>query len=93
MLLWSRLIFRADITRPSPVEAAAQLRVPVLLAHSRADEQIPFGHAERLRAALAGNPSAEFEFTDRGRHGELGAGFEARLARFFGRALGQPAAS
>ena len=93
MLLWSRLVFRADITRPSPVEAAARLTVPVLLAHSRADEQIPFGHAERLRAALAGNPGAEFDFTERGRHGELGAGFEARLARFFGRALGRPATS
>jgi uncharacterized protein len=88
MLLWSRLIFGADIARPSPVEAAARVTVPVLLVHSRVDEQIPFGHAERLRAALAGNPRAEFEFMDRGRHGDLGVGFEGRLARFFGRALG-----
>jgi fermentation-respiration switch protein FrsA (DUF1100 family) len=67
--------------------------VPVLLVHSRQDEQIPFRHAERLRAALAGNPKAEFEFMDRGRHGELSAGFEARMVRFFRQALGPRVAS
>ena len=85
--LWSRLFFGADITRPAPAEAAARLAVPVLLVHSRGDEQIPFRHAERLQAALAGNRRAEFEFMERGRHGELPAGFEARLAGFFRRAL------
>jgi uncharacterized protein len=87
MLLWGRLAFGADITRPTPAEAAARVAVPVLLVHSRTDEQIPFRHAERLRAALAANTRAEFEFMDRGRHGELPAGFEARLVRFFHRAL------
>jgi pimeloyl-ACP methyl ester carboxylesterase len=93
MLLWSRLLFGADITRPSPAEAAARLSVPVLLVHSRQDEQIPFRHAERLQAALAGNPRAEFVFLDRGRHGELGPGFEARMTRFFHQALGPRVAS
>ena len=87
MLLWSRVLFGADITRPSPVDAAARLGVPVLLVHSRQDEQIPFAHAERLRAALAANARAEFEFFERGRHGEFPAGFEGRLARFFQRSL------
>jgi len=87
MLLWSRVLFGADITRPSPAEAAARLTVPVLLVHSRQDEQIPFRHAERLQAALAGNRQAEFEFMDRGHHGELPHGFESRLARFFRGAL------
>jgi pimeloyl-ACP methyl ester carboxylesterase len=87
MLLWSRLVFGGDISRPTPAAAASLVRVPVLLVHSRQDEQIPFSHAERLRAALAGNPKAEFEFMARGRHGELPSGFEARLARFFREAL------
>ncbi len=93
MLMWSRLLFGADITRPSPAEAAARVAVPVLLVHSRQDEQIPFRHAERLRAALATNPKAEFEFMDRGRHGELGPGFEGRLVRFFHRALAKEVVS
>jgi pimeloyl-ACP methyl ester carboxylesterase len=81
--VWSRLFVGDDITRPAPVEAAARLTVPVLLIASREDEQIPFDHAERLRAALAGNPRAEFVFTARGRHGELAPDFTARLTRFF----------
>ena len=93
MLLWARLVFGADITRPAPAEAAARVSVPVLLVHSRQDEQIPFRHAERLRAALAANTQAEFEFMERGRHGELPAGFEGRLARFFHRALTKEAVS
>ena len=87
MLLWSRVLLGADISRPAPVDAAARLAVPVLIVHSRQDEQIPFRHAERLRAALAGNARAEFDFVDRGRHGELPPGFASRLARFFRRTL------
>jgi len=93
MLLWSRVLFGADITRPSPVEAAAHLEVPVLLMHSRQDEQISFRHAERLRTALANNPKAEFDFMDRGRHGEMPAGFEGKLRGFFRRALGRGVAT
>lgn len=83
ILLWSRLFLGHDITQPSPERAAATLSIPVLLVHSREDEQIPFAHAERLRRALARNGQAEFVLMDHGRHGELPADFEARLARFF----------
>ena len=81
--VWARLFLGHDITRPAPVEAAARLTIPVLLIASREDEQIPFVHAERLRAALAANPRAEFLLMARGRHGELPPDFPARLARFF----------
>jgi uncharacterized protein len=93
MLLWSRLLLGADIARPTPADAAGRLAVPVLLVHSRQDEQIPFAHAERLRAALAPNARAEFDFVERGRHGELPPGFEGRLARFFRRTLTPEVAS
>jgi pimeloyl-ACP methyl ester carboxylesterase len=80
---WSLLFFGHDITTVSPERAAVTITVPVLLVASRADEQIPFAHAERLGRALAGNPRAELMTTNRGRHGELPPGFEARLAEFF----------
>jgi dipeptidyl aminopeptidase/acylaminoacyl peptidase len=83
MRLWSRLLLGADITRPSPEQAARQLSVPVMLVHSRADEQIPFHHAERLARALADNPQARFVFSDDGYHGALGSGLQDRLAQFF----------
>jgi pimeloyl-ACP methyl ester carboxylesterase len=93
MLLWSRLLLGADISRPRPLDAAARLAVPILLVHSHQDEQISFRHAERLRGALASNARAEFEFVERGRHGELPPGFERRLAAFFRRTLVSEAAS
>ena len=93
MLLWSRVLFGADIARPTPAEAASRLAVPILLVHSRQVEQISFRHAERLRAALANNPKAEFDFMDRGRHGEMPVGFEGKLRGFFRRALSRQAVS
>lgn len=83
MVVWSRVFLGGDITRPSPAAAAERLSIPVLLVHSRGDEQIPFRHAERLQRALARNRDAEFDFGDHGRHGALGDGFGERLARFF----------
>jgi len=83
MRVWSRLFLGADITRPSPEQAARRLAIPVLLMHSRADEEIPFHHAERLARALAGNPRAQIVFADEGYHGALGAQVQERLARFF----------
>ena len=83
MLLWARVVFGHDVSRPAPVEVAARLAIPVLLVASREDEQIPFAHAERLGRALAGNARAELLVLPRGRHGELPPDFGARLARFF----------
>ena len=80
---WARLFLGHDVTALSPERAAAALTIPVLLIASRQDEQIPFAHAERLRRALARNARAEAVFTDRGHHGELPDGFDARLAQFF----------
>ncbi|HYE90247.1 MAG TPA: alpha/beta fold hydrolase [Terriglobales bacterium] len=86
MILWGRLAFGADVTRPSPEMAAASLTIPVQLWASRDDEQIPFAHAERLQRALAGNPRAEFHFGG-GTHNDRVEGFERRLGDFFARAL------
>lgn len=90
MIFWADLLFGGSALEPSPVSAAGRLSIPVLLAASREDEQISFSHAERLRAALAGNSAAEFYFFDQGLHGELPTDFESRLVRFFSAALGSP---
>lgn len=83
MRLWARLFLGADITRPSPMEAAARVAAPVLLVASREDEQIGFRHVELLQQALARNPRAHFHFLDRGRHGAIDADFPHRLVTFF----------
>ena len=90
MRFWSRVFLGADVTAFPPVLAAARLSIPVYLIASRDDEQIGFRHAERLRAALAANPRAEYEFMERGRHGVMAPDVEQRLEQFFLRALGSP---
>ncbi|MBI1736819.1 MAG: alpha/beta fold hydrolase [Candidatus Rokubacteria bacterium] len=86
MVVWGRVFLGGDITRPSPEMAAARLTIPVLLAASRDDEQIPFAHAERLQAALAANPRAEVDF-GRGLHNERADDFDRRMFEFFTRHL------
>jgi dipeptidyl aminopeptidase/acylaminoacyl peptidase len=87
MRVWSRVFLGADITRPSPATAAARLAIPLMLVHSRDDEQIPFAHAERLAAALRNNPRAEFLF-GRGLHNDRAPDLERRLVEFFRAHLG-----
>jgi dipeptidyl aminopeptidase/acylaminoacyl peptidase len=87
MRLWSRLFLGADLTAGSPAAAARALDIPVLLIHSREDEQIGFAHAERLHRAFAANPRARFHFLERGRHAELPADFTRRVADFFAESL------
>lgn len=80
---WGRVLLGVDLARPSPEAAARRLTIPVLLVHNAGDEQIPFAHAERLRAALRDNPRARFVLPPRGLHNELPADFFAQVAAFF----------
>ena len=82
MRISSLVLLGADITRPAPVDAAARLKIPVLLIASRQDEQIGFHHAELLRAALGANSKVDFHVLERGRHGEAAA-LEPTLRDFF----------
>jgi pimeloyl-ACP methyl ester carboxylesterase len=86
MVLWGRVFLGVDITSPTPETAARQLRIPIQIWASRDDDQIPFGHAERLQRALAENPRAEFQF-GRGLHNERAQDFERRLIEFFAKSL------
>ncbi len=87
MRWWAEAILGDDPTAISPLGAAGTFGVPALITHSRADEQIPFHHAEALRRALGTNPRAEFYFFDQGRHGDLPADYEERLIYFFLRSI------
>ena len=86
LVLWSRLAFGGDITRPSPEMAAARLTIPVRIWASRDDDQISFAHAERLQRALSANPRATIH-VGRGSHNERAPRFERELADFFAKTL------
>ncbi len=87
LLVYARILFGESIDDVSPIGSAEHITIPVLLIHSKEDEQISFSHGERLARALSHNKNAETYFLDRGFHGELPLEFPARLKDFFERAL------
>lgn len=85
--VWAKLFLGIDLREVSPVRSVQHAEIPILLIHSSADAVIPFSHAESLRAALAGNPRAEFWFKDGYAHGQLGTDYRTRIKEFFGKYL------
>lgn len=82
MKFWAKLLWGIDTTH-SPKWVAQNLSTPILIIHTKQDEQIPFRHAEILRDALKNNRRAEFYFPETGLHGELPADFDERAKYFF----------
>ncbi len=60
----------AMIAANSPVNLAARIKAPLLLAHGEADRRVPIAHATRMREALvaAGHPVEWITYPDEG-HG------------------------
>ncbi len=82
MKFWMKLLWGID-TSLSPQVAAQNMQTPILIIHTKLDEQIPFRHAELLRDALKDNRRAEFYFPEEGLHGELPTDFDERVKNFF----------
>lgn len=87
MSLWGRLLFGESLKKISPVNAAQELEIPILIIHSEDDDQISFAHAKALQEALSNNEKAEFYFFKGWLHGELPGDFENKLKDFFLRSL------
>jgi pimeloyl-ACP methyl ester carboxylesterase len=85
--LWAKLFLGMDVKSVSPLKSAPELKIPVLLIHSRHDEVIPFRHAILLKEALKDNPKAEFWFEEILTHGEFGSEYQKRIENFFDRNL------
>lgn len=84
---WASIFYGINIGEISPMKAAENLKIPVLIVHTQADNQIPIKHGYLLKEALKNDPVAEFYFPERGRHGELPPDFEERVIDFFERTL------
>lgn len=84
---WGRIIFGIDADEISPEKTAKDLKIPVFLIHSKADQTIPFENALRLQSALKNNENAEFFFIENEVHGSLSGEiereYEVRVLEFF----------
>jgi dipeptidyl aminopeptidase/acylaminoacyl peptidase len=83
----------AHLRDTAPVEQAARIKAPVLLAMGREDRRVPLVHGTRMRDALeaAGNPPDWVVYDDEA-HGWLAprnqVDFAQRVERFLARHLG-----
>lgn len=87
MRLWGYIFLGYDAKDISPMEAAAQLTIPILLIHSKSDTQIPYEHMELLQKSLKNNSSAEFLIYEEMPHGGIDAATEKRINEFFAKSI------
>lgn len=89
--MWARVIIGVGTDKISPEKAAQNLKIPVLLIHSKKDQVIPFENALRLRKSLKNNKSTEFFFFEEGAHGgvpeNLEKEYQKRVLGFFNQNL------
>lgn len=80
------------IKATSPLQQAARITRPVLMAYGRNDQRVPIEHGERMRDALKGhNPGMEWVLYDKEGHGFLELSskldFYGRVERFLAKHL------
>lgn len=83
--VWARVFLGISLNDVSPKNSAKQIKIPVLIIHSKRDHVIPFEHAVLLQEALKNNPKAQFWFHDDLMHGQLAAEYQKRITEFFDR--------
>lgn len=85
--VWARLFLGINPQNIAPEKAAVNLKIPILLIHSKKDQMIPFENAKKLQQALNHNPNAQFFFPEEGIHGGLPVNLETeykkRVTEFF----------
>ena len=81
--LWTKLFLGIDISKASPVEAAKNIQIPILIIHSKNDEMIPFKHALLLQDAFKNNPRANFWFQENLSHGQFDDAYQKKIMEFF----------
>lgn len=88
---WARIIVGVYPNNVSPEKAAQNLKIPILLIHSKEDPVIPFENALRIQKSLKNNTSAQFFFMQEGTHGgvqeNLEKEYQKRVLEFFNQNL------
>lgn len=84
---WAQVFLGIKASEIAPEKAAADLKIPILLIHSKKDATIPFENALRIQSSLKDNSKAEFFFLEEGIHGSLPVHlereYEKKVTEFF----------
>ena len=98
ILIGDRVKDAAQLQATSPLEQAARIKQPLLLAYGGADERVPLVHGEKFYDAVkAGNPDVEWITYEKEGHGwEMvpdRVDFWNRVDKFLAKHIGAPAAA
>jgi dipeptidyl aminopeptidase/acylaminoacyl peptidase len=85
--LWGLVFLNAEVSTVSPLNSAIQLKIPLLIMHSKADDVVSFEHAMLFKKALGDRPEVEFIFWDNLSHGEAHKGYQKEVSAFFDKNL------
>jgi len=84
---WAKVFVGISPNEISPEKDAKNLKIPILLIHSKKDQVIPFENALRIQKALKNNPKSQFFFFEEGVHGgvpvNLEKEYQDRVLGFF----------
>lgn len=81
--VWGWVFLGVDIKHVSPAESVRQLKIPILLIHSKQDNVVDFRHALLLQKNLINNPNVEIIFDEKNLHGEPIPSHEKVIEQFF----------
>ena len=81
--LWSWIFLATDPKEVSPLDAIKQLKIPILIIHSKNDNIIPFSQAILLKDAAKNNPNVSYIFLEKNLHGDTVNATQQMVERFF----------
>lgn len=84
---WAWIFLNIDIKQIQPVQALAQLKIPILMIYSKNDQVVTYPHALAMQQAARHNPRAQMIILEHAQHGELMKNYEKIIKDFFDKNL------
>lgn len=80
--LWGMVFLQMDINKVQPMQAAANIKIPLLLLYSSNDELITYQHALAMQEAVKNNRHVEIIIYDGKRHSEPADNYQQLVSEF-----------
>lgn len=80
--LWGMVFLQMDINKVQPMQAAADIKIPLLLLYSSNDELITYQHALAMQEAVKNNRHVEIIIYDGKRHSEPADDYQQLVSEF-----------
>lgn len=80
--LWGLVFLQMDLAKVQPMQAAADIKIPLLLLYSKDDELITYQHALAMQEAVKSNPHVGMIIYEGKRHSEPADNYQQLVSDF-----------